>query len=171
MLLVCVGSCVGFINVWRNPNLKPYTDPDGAFVALFPGEVFPISRLDAQGRPVAGVESRREFPEEQYFIEWLESENAPPGKQERMPKMVLDEWIAKNNASVLENDPVKSHKGFDAAEAVGQLGFPKGNFAIRVVKVGDRFYVLGITGTVMPGSEYVERFFDGFEPKRVKPVE
>jgi hypothetical protein len=171
MLLVCMGSCVGFFNVWRNPNLKPYQDPDGAFVALFPGEVFPISRMDAQGRPLAGVEGKREFPEEQYFIEWLEPEKAALGKPERSPKMVVDEWIAKNNASAMENDPVKSHQGFDAAEAVGQLAFPKGNFAIRAVKVGDRVYVLGITGTVMPGSEYIDRFFDGFQPKGVKPAD
>lgn len=155
--LACMGSCLGLINVWSNPPLQPYSSPDGAFEAIFPGEPLPVVRKD-DGIDVVGVESKREFPEETYFVE--RHENA-----KQSPKEAIDAWVRRQGATVVDRDAAKVHRGLDASEANGQLSITKGNFVLRAVKVGDAIYLVGIFGGVMPHSQYADRFLDSFKPK------
>lgn len=158
----CFGGCLGIMNGWSNPKLESFEEEEEKqFVALFPQQPFPIVRKNINGQDLKGLEAKRDFPEEVYFVEFTELEDNAGKKS---AKDVLNDWMQQNEAKQMSFDPVV-HQNFEAVQSTGQLNFLRGNYVVRSIKVGNRIYTIGITGSVMPGSEYVEKFMNGFQPK------
>ena len=73
-------------------------------------------------------------------------------------------WVKDQDGVAHETDAV-SHKGLPATQAIGQIGLIKGNFVAKAMRDGDRVYVIGVTGGVLPGSDRVRNYLEAFTPK------
>jgi hypothetical protein len=166
ILLTCLGSCAGLFGVMSNPPMKPYTAEDGAYAAVFPGDPRPVVRRAGDGRDVGGMECRRDLPaEEHYFVEFVALTDDEKKKDD---KVIADEamarWVKDHDGVAHETDAV-DHKGLPATRVIGQIGLLKGNVVAKAMRDGDRAYVVGVTGGVMPWNDRVVNFLDAFTPR------
>jgi uncharacterized protein YbaR (Trm112 family) len=161
----CIASCAGLFGVLTNPKMKPYTSDDGRFMASFPGDPKPIIKTADEGRDVGGVECLREMPsDERYFVEFvvLTPEELKQDPQ-TLAESSLKKWVQNLEGTILETNKV-DHKGLPASQILGQLTIFKGNLVARAVRDGDRMYIVGVSGGIMPWDRRVATFLEDFTP-------
>jgi hypothetical protein len=166
ILLTCLGSCAGLLGVMSNPPMKPYAAEDGAFTAVFPGDPRPVVRRTGDGRDVGGVECQRDLPaEEHYFVEFVELSDEDKKRDDRaIAADAMTRWMKDHDGDAHETDAV-DHMGLPATRVIGQIGLLKGNVVAKAMRDGNRVYVVGVTGGVMPWNDRVVKFLDAFTPK------
>src|SRR5579883_709817 len=73
--LVSCTCCGGFGVLWwniENPTFQPYSSDEGRFAVEFPGPAYPKKLPLGDGEPMKGVECRREFAQETYFVHYAD---------------------------------------------------------------------------------------------------
>lgn len=183
MMAPCVGGCGWFCYEMLYPEFEMKTDEDGRFAAAFPGSPDPVSRSAADGTPIRGLELDRDVPDEKYFVYYADNLTSKPEKGNRPPHdPVFDtaiELILRDGRLVdskIQKQATSQHDGYDALDLIlvdDNRPFEKG--IVRLVRVGDRVYVVGVAGQMNPGDVRVRSFFNRFQitgpapPKKGNP--
>jgi hypothetical protein len=168
-LMGCL-CCGGFGLVFyasENPTFQPYSSPEGKFTAEFPGPTVPQRLALGEGKPMTGVESRREMYQETYFIYYVDLPKAPRDDKvdDVLQKAATDLIAAKGRPGQPTTKAPATHGGHPAVEVhVQVVPFePSSGLVARVVLVGKRLYVIGVNGQVMPEQNRVEHFLQSFK--------
>ena len=160
----CCGGCGALVWFVENPTVQAYSSDEGRFAVEFPGPAYPKRLPLGDGEPMKGVESRRDMFQESYFVHYTD---LPARRVKDGSEKVLEEAAAEFLKTVRPGQSTKqlgTHAGYPAMDVVVH---PPGPFetgtVARVVLVGRRLYVVGVTGQVMPETARVERFFHSFQ--------
>lgn len=161
----CCGGCFALINYVDNPTFKPYSAPDQSYTVSFPGDATPVKRFGVGGQ-VVGAECTRLFPQERFFVEYLTLTPAE-AREDARKKLgtICDGWLATvpGGREVRRYD--REVEGHPAIELFVQTdGLQQNNLYVRVIRVGDRVYSVGISGQIMAEHKHGDEFLDSFKP-------
>jgi hypothetical protein len=150
-----------------NPKFEPFTPAEGGYSVEFPGAPSTFSRPGLDGKASRGVEFNREMPQERYFVEFIRLSQA---EQKMDPQKLLgaaaDSWTkATPNVRDEQRSP-RDVNGYPAIELVLRQGQFQGATLIRVIKVNDRLYSVGVSGQIQPEHNRGYKFLDSFKPDK-----
>jgi hypothetical protein len=169
----CCGGCVALVHFADNPTLEPYTAPDQSYTASFPGTPGAVNRFSPTGKKVTGVDVNRNIPAERFFVEYVV---LSPAELKEDPQKLLntacDQWLATVPGGQ-EARPryARDFDGFPAMDLfVSHDGLfnQNNNLLVRVVKVNDRLYSVGVAGQITADQKHGDEFLDSFHPQTKK---
>lgn len=169
----CTVGCVWAVIALALPDFRPVSDETGRFAAAFPGDPIPVNRKDADDRLIRGLDLRRDFPPEKYFVYYLdlpEAEGQDPQAVLAKAAGELDGFIPPG-CEESRREPT-AHDGFPALDLEVDTDDPQAHKAIVRLVLGKapvgtpRLYVAGLTGNFGPDDIRSRRFFLEFRLKR-----
>ncbi|HEY2784778.1 MAG TPA: hypothetical protein VGJ05_07355 [Fimbriiglobus sp.] len=164
----CCGGCFALVNYIDNPNFQPYTAPDKSYTVSFPGTPTPLNRFGPTGRKVEGAECRRDFPKERYFVQYatLTPAEFKEGDQ-KLLNATCDAWLATVAGGKEDRRQMRDVDGNPAIDLFIDTGvFGMNNLYVRIMKVGNRIYSIGIDGQIRPENKHGDAFLDSFQPAK-----
>jgi hypothetical protein len=166
----CCGGCFAFVHYLDNPTYQPYTAPDQSYTAVFPGSPGVVDRLGPTGKKVTGVQVNRNFPAERFFIESVVLE---PAETKQDPQKLLntacDQWLATVPGGQEARRYARDVDGFPAMDLFvshDSVFNQNNNLLVRVMKVNDRLYSVGVSGQITSDQKHGDVFLDAFHPTK-----
>jgi hypothetical protein len=169
--ICCCGGGFALMNYIDNPTFKPYTAPDQSYSVSFPGDPTAVNRFGPTGKKVAGTEYRRDFPQERFFVEYV-TLTPIEGKEDaqKILAATCDAWLATVPGGKEVRRYARDVDGHPAVDLFVQTdGFQQHNLYVRVIKVGDRVYSVGVSGQIMTDHKHGDTFLDSFKPVGKNP--
>jgi hypothetical protein len=168
----CCGGCFALYQFAENPTFEPYTAPDQSYTASFPGTPGVVNRFDPKGKKVTGADATRDFPAERFFVEYV---TLSPAEAKEDPQKLLntacDVWLATVPGGKEAKRYTRDLDGFPAIDLfVDHAGLfnQNNNLLVRVVKVNDRLYSIGVSGQITADQKHGDEFLDSFHPQAKK---
>jgi hypothetical protein len=165
---ICCGGFIAlFIHV-ENPTLQGFDSVDGRFHAEFPSEPM-VTQRPENGVIYHTIDSQREFPVENYFVDYWDLEARPVG--EAAIRMAFDDavirFLKRFPGGTQESRTSSVHDGYPATDLY--VSHPDGIASVvRFILDGRRMYAVGISGPgLAPNSQRLERFRQAF---KINPI-
>jgi hypothetical protein len=162
---LCCGGLGALVVVMENPSLQGFDSAEGRFHAEFPTTPPTVTQERKDGVTYHVIESRREFPEETYFVHYWNLD-APPIGDAAIRKALDDaaaHFLSLHPGGTKISQSSATQDGYPASDLY--LSHPDGtNTAVRFVLDGRRVYAVGITGSSLPpNSQRLEHFRQAFK--------
>jgi hypothetical protein len=162
----CCGTCVALFQYIENPTLKPYTAPDQTYSVSFPDTPSPVDKFGPAGKKVSGVEATRVFPKERFFVEYSTVTKAEAfDDPKKLLAALCDAWVKSISGGKELKRYAHEVDGYPAIDLFVDTGqFGQNSLYVRVIKVGDRLYSVGVEGQIRPEHKHGDDFLDTFHP-------
>jgi hypothetical protein len=148
--------------------LQGFDSVEGRFHAEFPTKPTETQRRE-DGVTHHLVESRREFPQETYFVHYWNLDERPTGEAaiQKAFDDAVTRFLSNYPGSVQEARTTALHDGYPATDLY--ISHSDGtSTAVRFILDGRRLYVVGITGPgLVPDSQRLAQFRQAF---KIKPA-
>jgi hypothetical protein len=167
-ILPCGGVMVlGYIVAF--PTFVAYEAPDKIFRAEFPGKAYTFTRPEEGGVVAQVVEFKRSFPEETYFISYVDltDKALKPGTAEVL-KTAADHYISSNPGTTEVTRKSANHDGHSSVEMELEDVDGENVTLVHFILVGKRLYTIGITSNQISAEEpRATHFFSTFKVNAV----
>jgi hypothetical protein len=166
----CCGGCFALVHYVDNPTFQPYTAPDQSYTAAFPGTPAIVNRFGLTGKKITGADVHRTFPAERFFVEYV---ILSPAEAKEDPQKLLtiacDQWLATVPGGQEARRYARDLDGFSAMDLFvshDSVFNQNNNLLVRVVKVDDRLYSVGVSGQITSDQKHGDEFLDSFHPTK-----
>lgn len=169
LLVVGGGSLAlvfGILNMTK-PQAHPYSDTEGKYEIIFPGDgpktMSALSNNDDV--TVSGVQSIQNDGQFRYTVKHFDL----PAKEQKEPaaksieKVMKEEIAAAGSAFNEVSRQVTTHDTYPALDVWLRGGmFGLESNIVRCIRVGNRIYILSAKGAIEPRTAWVQKFFVSF---------